>query len=130
MTQQLFDPVRKKWVVATPEELIRQQWISRLHHESNFPLSMLSIEKKLIVLGLEKRYDLVAYNKEFKPYILMECKSENVKLNQKSFDQAARYNIALKAPFLIITNSIHTFVIQIDFIAEKYTFIQEIPKYI
>lgn len=91
---------------------------------------MLSIEKKLIVLGLEKRYDLVAYNKEFKPYILMECKSENVKLNQKSFDQAARYNIALKAPFLIITNSIHTFVIQIDFIAEKYTFIQEIPKYI
>jgi hypothetical protein len=130
VTQQLFDPVRKKWVVATPEELIRQQWINRLHHESNFPLSMLSIEKKLIVLGLEKRYDLVAYNKEFKPYILMECKSENVKLNQKSFDQAARYNIALKAPFLIITNSIHTFVIQIDFIAEKYTFIQEIPKYI
>jgi hypothetical protein len=125
----IFDPVRKKWLIATPEELIRQHWINLLHIEDGYPFSFLSVEKKFKVHKLEKRYDIVAYNHLSEPYILIECKSESTKIHQKYFEQAAIYNIAIKAPYLVITNGIQTFIAHIDFSLGSYTFIQNIPKF-
>lgn len=125
----IFDPVRKKWLIATPEELIRQNWINLLHIEDGYPFSFLSVEKKFKVHKLEKRYDIVAYNHLSEPYILIECKSQSTKIHQKYFEQAAIYNIAIKAPYLVITNGIQTFIAHIDFSLGSYTFIQNIPKF-
>ncbi len=125
----IFDPVRKKWLVATPEELIRQHWIQHLHLEGGYPYSFLSIEKKINVNKLEKRYDIVAYNHLSQPYLLIECKSQSSKIHQKYFEQAAIYNIAIKAPYLMVTNGVQTFIAHIDFSLGSYTFIQNIPKF-
>ena len=127
--EKIFDPVRKKWLAATPEEIIRQHWIHILHHEAEYPLSFLSIEKKIKVNRLEKRYDIVAYSHDSRPHILIECKSHKVTIQQKYFQQAAAYNIAIHTPYLIVTNGIQTFIAHIDFSEGSFTFIQNIPKY-
>jgi len=113
--QEVFDPVRQKWVVLTPEERVRQIFILYLLNVKGFPLSHLSVEHAVTVNGMTQRYDLVVFDDALQPYMVVECKAPHVKLTQKVAEQASRYNSVLKAPLLCVTNGVEQKVFEIDF---------------
>ena len=88
----IFDPIRKKYILNTPEEWVRQNFIKYLHNEKEFPISLMSIENLTIVNKQKKRTDLVCYNNKGNAILLIECKSEKINLNNKTFDQVQNYN--------------------------------------
>lgn len=114
--QEIFDPVRRKWVALTPEERVRQIFILYLLNVKGFPLSHLSVEHAVTVNGMTQRYDLVVFGDDLKPYLVVECKAPQVKLTQSVVEQAGRYNSTLRAPLLCITNGLEHKVFHIDFI--------------
>lgn len=127
--KQIFDPVRKKYVVLTPEEWVRQNFVQYLIHEKKYALSLLTIEHPVNVNTLNQRSDVVVYDRLGKPILIVECKAPKVKIDQKVFDQIARYNMILKVPFLIVTNGLKHFCCKVDFENESYIFLQEIPEF-
>ena len=114
-SKEFFDPVRKKWVPATPEEEVRQQFIQFLLTVKNIPVSHLSVEREITVNGLTRRYDLVVFDEEGKPWMVVECKAPHVKLTQEVMEQAGRYNKALQAPIIGITNGKENRFFKVDF---------------
>lgn len=102
----IFDTIRKKWLVLTPEEWVRQHVLNYLVSEKKFAASSISIEKELTLNAIKKRYDVVVYNKELKPYLIIECKAPYISLNEQVVEQALRYNLSVKADLLMITNGI------------------------
>lgn len=126
---QLFDPVRKKWITETPEELVRQCLILWLNQFHAIPFNRMAVEKQIQVFSLTKRFDLVIYGKSALPFILIECKSPQMSLQQKMFDQAAVYNMKLQAPYLGICNGLDFKFCHIDFEQKIYQFISELPTY-
>ena len=127
--QEVWDIVRKRWVVLTPEELVRQHLIHYLHEDKGYPLSLMAVEKGLKVNGQSRRTDLVIYNKELKPLLIAECKAPEVTVNGATFDQAARYNITLQVPYLLITNGMEHFCCAVDLKEEKVNYLKSIPLY-
>lgn len=127
--RQIFDPVRKKFVKITPEEWVRQNWIYYLNDALKFPLSLLSVEKGLELNGLQKRCDIVAYDKSGKPFLIVECKAPEVKITQDTLDQASRYNLKLQVPFLLVSNGNQSAFFRVE--QKKGTFheMQKIPLY-
>ncbi len=119
--KEFFDPVRKKWVPATPEEEVRQQFIQFLLTVKNIPASHLSVEREITVNGLSRRYDLVVFDEEGKPWMVVECKAPHVKLTQEVMEQAGRYNKTLRAPIIGITNGKENRFFSVDFNTEKIT---------
>lgn len=116
---EVFDPIRKKWLVMTPEERVRQQLILFLLNVKKIPASHLSVERAITVNGLTKRYDLVVFGQDMKPQIVIECKAPHVELTQKVIAQAGRYNKTLRAPILGVTNGSAHFFFTIDFETEE-----------
>ncbi|MBK9329313.1 MAG: type I restriction enzyme HsdR N-terminal domain-containing protein [Sphingobacteriales bacterium] len=96
--------IRKKWIVLTPEEKVRQYILHQLIHEQHYPLQYISVEKTLKVNELCKRYDIVVYNQSLEPKILVECKAEFIEIKEKTLQQIATYNLKLNVPFLMVTN--------------------------
>lgn len=125
----IFDIVRKKYVQLTPEEWVRQHLIHFLVNERKFPLSLLSVEKKIVVNGLLKRTDVVAYGSDLNPVLLIECKAPEIEINQKVFDQAARYNRVLNLSYYVLSNGLETICCRIDHSTTSYHFLEEIPEY-
>lgn len=125
----IFDIVRKKYVVLTPEEWVRQHIVHFLHYDKKYPLSIISIEKQLVLNNLKKRTDIVVFDKEGKPNIIVECKAPSIKISQETFDQIARYNLKLEANFLFISNGIEHFYCFLNHLEEKYEFLKELPSY-
>ncbi len=125
----IFDNIRKKYVVITPEEWVRQHYVSYLIAEKKYPISLISVEKQLLVNGLKKRTDILIFNKKGTPEIIVECKAPSIPITQQTFDQIARYNLKLKAKFLIVTNGLEHFYCQMDFENEQYLFLRDIPNY-
>jgi hypothetical protein len=123
------DVVQKKLRVLTPEEWVRQNFLNYLIHDNGYPASLLAVEKGLRINNLAKRCDIIAYNKEGKPVVLIECKASNVALNQQVFDQIARYNLKLEVPYLVVTNGIHHIYCSMDLENKKYVFIKDLPKF-
>jgi hypothetical protein len=126
----IFDNIRKKYIVLTPEEWVRQHYIYYLIHEKKYPISIIAVEKQLTLNGLKKRTDILIFNKEGTPEIIVECKAPSIEINQSTFDQIARYNMKLLAKYLIVTNGLQHFYCQMDFENEKYIFLKDIPKYV
>ena len=124
---ELFDPVRKKWLLCTEEEKVRQCFLMYLMEEKKIPLSHLSVEREIEVNGLSKRYDIVVFDTQGKPYIIIECKAPEVKLTQDVIEQAGRYNMTLRAPIIGITNGRENYFFHIDFETEAITFIDDLP---
>lgn len=102
----IFDFIRKKWLVLTPEEWVRQHVLNFLVTQKKFNASSIAIEKELILNDLKKRYDIVVYGKDLKPYLIIECKAPYIELNDLVIEQALRYNLIVKANLLMITNGI------------------------
>lgn len=127
--KEIFDPVRKKYVVLTPEEYVRQQIISYLTNEKGYPLGLLKVETVLNLNGMTKRTDIMVYSRSGNPIMIVECKAESVQLTQAVFDQLARYNLKFNVPYLIATNGIKHYCCVLDFEQSTYTFIKEIPCY-
>lgn len=116
---EVFDPIRKKWLVLTPEERVRQQLILFLLNIKKIPVSHLSVEKAITVNGMTKRYDLVVFGEDLKPQMVIECKAPDVEITQAVIEQAGRYNKTLRAPILGVTNGSTHYFFTIDFETEE-----------
>ncbi|MDC7997940.1 type I restriction enzyme HsdR N-terminal domain-containing protein [Gilvibacter sediminis] len=125
----VFDVIRKKFVVLTPEEWVRQHCVHYLHQDKGYPLSLINVEKQLEVSGLKKRYDVVVFHPDGKIRVLVECKAPSVAITQDTFDQIARYNLALNADLLMVTNGLAHYYCQLDYTAGRYNFLPELPVY-
>ena len=126
----IYDIVRKKYVSLTPEEWVRQHIIHYLINDKNYPISLIAIEKKLIINKLSKRTDILVFTSKGTPNIIVECKAPSVKINQNSFDQIARYNLKLAANYLIVSNGLNHYFCFMDIEKEQYVFLENIPNYI
>lgn len=127
--REVFDPVRKKFVALTPEEFVRQHLIQYLQEKLGYKLSLLSVEKGLTLNGLQKRYDIVAYNTDGVPQMVVECKAPEVKISQAALDQAARYNLKLKVPYLLICNGPHFCCCKVHLESQEVEYLLAIPSY-
>lgn len=125
----VFDPIRRKYVALTPEELLRQLILLYLLEEKQYPAHRIRSEVGIEVNGLRRRCDVVVYDAEINPWLLVECKSPKVALNQSTFEQAARYNLRLRAPFLTITNGLATYCSALDFEQETFRYLPHLPDY-
>lgn len=125
--QELFDPIRRKWVMLTPEEWVRQNWIHWLQ-DHGISINRIKVEHTLRVLGQSRRADIVVFSREYTPWLIVECKAPEVRLHQPVFDQVARYNLTLQVPYLIVTNGDTTYACKIDYRSETYKFIDYIPE--
>ncbi|VXC11480.1 type I restriction enzyme HsdR N-terminal domain-containing protein [Maribacter litoralis] len=125
----IFDEIRKKFIVLTPEEWVRQHVVKFLIQEKKYPISHINVEKQITLNGLKKRYDIVVFKPDGKLDILVECKAPEVTISQNTFDQIAQYNFKLNANYLMVTNGLSHYYCQMDFVAEKYQFMQEIPDF-
>ncbi len=125
----IFDPIRKKYFVLTPEEWVRQHLICYLMEEKKCPKGLIGIEKGLRVNALFKRTDIVVFNRQGKARLLVECKAPNVPITQAVFDQIARYNLALQVPYLLVSNGLHHYCCQIHFETRNIEYLEEIPPF-
>ena len=128
-TTQVFDAVRKKYLVLTPEEWVRQHFIHYLNLEKNYPLGLMGVEKMVKYNGMQTRADIVLYTSEGKPNMIVECKASKVKITQDAFNQIAKYNFKLRVDFLIVTNGMQHFCCAMDYENNKITFLKEVPIY-
>jgi hypothetical protein len=125
----IFDEIRKKFIILTPEEWVRQHVIQYLLQDKNYPKSYINIEKLIKINSLNKRYDIVVYQPNGSIYLLIECKAPEVAITQQTFDQIARYNLVLNAKYLMVTNGLNHYFCKMDFENEKYIFLKELPNY-
>lgn len=105
--REVFDPARKIWVTLTPEEWVRQNFLNYLLSRK-YPLTLLAVEKKIMVGELTKRCDIVVYSRNMNPFMIIECKRMDVELSQSVLEQVLRYHIPLQPPYLVITNGSFT----------------------
>jgi hypothetical protein len=127
--KQIFDPIRRKYILLTPEEWVRQHVIAYLINYLGYPAGLLSVEKSIELNGMSKRYDVVAFNTSANPVLVIECKAPEVKITQSAFDQIARYNLVLKVEYLFVTNGIQHFVCRVDADKGSVSFLEQLPKY-
>jgi hypothetical protein len=121
----IFDRFRKKYVVLTPEEWVRQNFLNYLVSTLQYPAALIGIEKEIYLGELKKRCDIVVYNKNTKPWMIVECKEMGVPLSQATLEQIVRYHMVVPAAFLVITNGIHTWCC--EQIAHRWEFITQLP---
>ena len=125
----IFDSIRKKYLVLTPEEWVRQNFIEFLNIELGYPRSLMKQELGMKYNRMAKRSDIVCYSKNGVAQVLVECKRSTINITQKTFDQIARYNMVLKVPFLAVTNGLKHYYCAMDYENESYSFIKELPKF-
>lgn len=125
----VFDRLRKKYVVLTPEEFVRQSFTSWLYSFLNYPKSLMANEIGINLNGTRKRCDTVVFNSDGSPFIIVEYKAPDVNITQTVFDQIVRYNMVLKANFLIVSNGLQHYCCLIDYKNNSYRFIPRIPEY-
>ena len=117
--QFIFDIVRKKYLVLTPEEWVRQNFIHFLINDKNYPAGLIAVEKGLKLNELQKRADVLVY-KNAQPMVLIECKAPGIKISREVFEQIARYNMVFKVPYLLVTNGMQHYCAKIDFIENPF----------
>lgn len=100
----IFDEIRKRWLLLTEEEWVRQNFVTYLQNEMNYPASLIALEKGLTLNGLKKRFDILVYDTAHKPWLMVECKAPSVSLDEDVLQQALRYNISVPVNFIVITN--------------------------
>lgn len=126
---EIYDIVRRKFVIVQPEELVRQLVVHYLIKEKNYPLSKTRVEMGLTVNERQKRCDILIFDNNFQPFLLVECKAATIPIDQTTFEQIARYNLVFRVPFLLVTNGLSTFCCQMDYATEGVTFLNELPNF-
>ena len=128
-TTQVFDVVRKKYFKLSPEEWVRQHFIHYLKSEKKYPFGLMKVEKMVKYNNLSTRADIIIYNIEGKPHMIVECKSSDTKITQDVFDQISRYNFNLRVKYLVVTNGLQHFCCKLDYQKNKIDFLKDIPDY-
>jgi hypothetical protein len=125
----IFDIIRKKFVILTPEEWVRQHTLHFLITEKKYPVSYINVEKQLLLNDSVKRYDIVIFKNDGDVEIIIECKAPSIAINQVTFDQIARYNLALNSNLLMVTNGLTHYFCKMDIKNKRYLFLRDLPKY-
>jgi hypothetical protein len=105
----IFDSLRKKWLLLTPEEWVRQNFVQYLVQVRKYPSALIALEKMLTLGELKKRFDILVYDQAHRPWMMIECKAPSVELNETVLHQLLRYNISVPAGYLVITNGEFTY---------------------
>jgi hypothetical protein len=126
----IFDRNRKKEVLLTDEEWVRQHFVEYLVNDKDYPRSLIAVEKQCKVENMTKRTDIMVFDRKGEAEIIVECKAPHIKINQSTFDQIARYNLQMKANYLIVTNGLEHFFCQMDHKAREYKFLKDIPNFV
>jgi len=100
----IFDGLRKKWLLLTPEEWVRQNFIQYLVRTRNYPAALIAVEKEIRLGDLKKRFDILVYDSRHQPWMMIECKGQEIALNEDTLQQVLRYNISVPVKYLLITN--------------------------
>ena len=124
---QVFDIIRKQYVVLTPEEWVRQHVIHFLKFEKKYPAGLMDIEKQITLFNTIKRVDILVRDTSLKPLLLIECKAAEVELTQTEINQLARYQITIKAPYCMLTNGMKHVVMKLK--GDEVIFLKELPAY-
>lgn len=127
--QEIFDPVRRKYVRLSPEEWVRQHFLHYLMVYKGYPQSLMAVEASLSYNRQVKRSDILVYGPGGKPLLVVECKAPEVELTQAVFDQVAMYNMSLMVGIVMITNGLEHYACSIDHEKRSYKFLTEIPDY-
>jgi hypothetical protein len=125
----LFDAIRKKNIILTPEEWVRQHFVQYLINQKHYPKTLIKLEGGHKLHGMARRSDIVVYNPDGEKILLVECKAPSTAIDQKTFDQVARYNMVHKVKLLAVTNGLQHYYCRIDFENRGYQFIEELPGY-
>lgn len=126
---EIFDTIRKKFVVLTPEEWVRQHFVNFLVHHFKYPKSLIKLEGGLKYNTMRRRSDIVVYDRSAAPFMIVECKAASVAINQNVFNQAATYNKSLAAKYLVVTNGMVHYCCEINHHALSYRFLDELPTF-
>lgn len=105
----IFDAIRKQWLVLTDEEWVRQNFIQYLIQTLHYPAAFIALEKEIMLGELKKRFDILVYDSDHKPWMIIECKASHIVLNDAVLQQALRYNVSVPVPFIVITNGDYTY---------------------
>ena len=125
----IFDILRKKYIILTPEEWVRQHFVHFLINHCNYPKALIKVESGLHYNSLNGRSDIVVFDRSGQVFMLVECKSSELSLSDKVFEQASRYNIHYKARYLVITNGLQHFCCRIIRETSSYEFVDQLPVY-
>jgi hypothetical protein len=125
----LFDEIRKKTIIITPEEWVRQHFVQYLIQQKNYPKTLIKLEGGHKLHGRAKRSDIIVFDNEGRKILMVECKAPGVPINQKVFEQIARYNMVQKIELLAVTNGLQHYFCTINFEDGSYRFINELPVY-
>lgn len=125
----VFDPIRRKDIILTPEELLRQLVVLYLLEDCRYPANRIRVEAGFTLNGQQRRCDIIVFDEAIKPWLLIECKSPKVPLTQSTFEQAARYNMQWRAPYLAVTNGLSTFCCVLDFEKQDFAYLPKLPDF-
>jgi hypothetical protein len=125
----IFDSIRKKYLVLTPEEWVRQTLINYLVNEKKYPKTLIRVEQKLEGKEQFFRSDIVIYDRNGLPKMIVECKAEKVKITQDVFEQITKYNFRFKVDYLMVSNGIQHYICKIDHLNKTWEFLKEVPVY-
>ncbi len=125
----IWDPIRKKYLILTPEEWIRQLTIQYLIQEVGYNPNRMQVEKKFSFNQMNRRFDLLVYNQNFQPWMLVECKSPDMNITQSVFDQILSYNYSFQLEYLFVTNGKHSIACKIDLQKLDFVFLDRLPNY-
>ena len=122
----IFDECRKQWVLLTPEEWVRQNFLQYLMQEKLYPCSLIAVEREILLGDTRKRFDILVF-KEAKPWMIVECKEMQVTINEAAIKQILNYNITLQAEYLVITNGTSTFALRVQ--QGKFEWLENLPDF-
>ncbi len=125
----IFDILRRRFITLTPEEWVRQNFVRFLIEEKKFPSALMANEVSLLQNGIKRRCDTLVANGEGRPFVIVEYKASSIPITQRVFDQIVRYNMVMKAKYLIVSNGIQHFCCRIEYDRGSYTFLKDIPQY-
>ncbi len=126
---EIFDPLRNKFVILTPEEWVRQHFVNFLISEKEYPKSLMANEESIIFNKLSRRCDTVVYNKTLDPLMIIEYKKSELQISQSIFDQVVRYNSVLKVKYIIVSNGVNHYCCEMDYKNHSYKYLTDIPNY-
>ena len=125
----ILDPLRHTFVALTPEEWVRQNFVSFLHHHKGYPLALMANEMSISMAGMSRRCDTVVYDRSLRPLMIVEYKRPNVKITQRVFEQISRYNHTMHVDYLVVSNGMQHYCCRMDYDTTSYTFLNDIPTW-
>lgn len=124
----LFDPIRKKKIIATPEEIVRQLWLIHFTQTMSINPKRIAVERGFSLNGLSKRFDVMIFGMDTTPKLILECKAPGIPITQMVFDQIAEYNMKWEVPYSLVSNGREHYCFSVDHLLRSYTWHEDIPR--